>query len=126
MPAVCRAGQSGGPHVSGGGRRSRCRRAGPAGVREGRDELIAPSWDGRDEARLPVIVLQLDAQAPDVPIDDVALGDEVRAPDRVEDLVAGHDPAAAAGEQIQEALLDTAEVDQRVPGPNLAAQDVEL
>jgi hypothetical protein len=44
-------------------------------------------------------------------IDDVALGDEVGAPDRVEDLVPSYDLAASAGEQVQEALLDARHVD---------------
>ena len=85
----------------------------PSRVREGRDEAVADAGHGRDEARVPIVVLELDAQAADVPVDDVALGDEVGAPDRVEDLVPGDDASAAAGEQVQQALLDPAQVDRR-------------
>src|SRR5450759_4477081 len=83
--------------------------AGPAGVREGGDEPVALARDRGDEARVPVVVLELDPQAPDVAVDDVALGDEVGTPDRVEDLVPRDHPTPAAGEQVQQALLD--------PGP---------
>jgi hypothetical protein len=55
---------------------------------------------------VPVIVLELDPQASDVPVDDVALRHEVRAPDGVEDLVAGDDAPCPARQQVQEALLD--------------------
>ena len=75
---------------------------------------------------MPVVVLELDAQAPDVAIDDVALGHEVGAPDRVEDLVPRHDLPGATGEQVQQALLDAAQVDDGVPGPDLAIDDVDL
>src|SRR5664280_300046 len=78
----------------------------PAQVGEGRDEAVALARDGGDEAR--------------VAVDDVALGHEVHAPDRVEDLLPGHDPPAAAREQVEQALLDAREVDHRVPGPHLA------
>ena len=87
--------------------------AGPAGVREGRDEPVAAARHGRDEARVPVVVLELVRRLPDVAIDDVALGDEVGAPDRVEDLVARDDAAPPAGEQVDQALLDAREVDDR-------------
>src|SRR6185503_13317116 len=78
----------------------------PSRVREGRDEAVADTRHGGDEARVSVVVLELDAQAADVSVDDVALCDEVGAPDRVEDLVPGEDAPAATGEQIQQALLD--------------------
>src|SRR3990172_8480847 len=78
--------------------------AGPAQVRERRDEAIALAGDGGNEARVPVVVLELDPQAPDVAIHDVALGDEVRAPDGIEDLVPGDDPATPAGPEGQQAL----------------------
>src|SRR5688572_11247419 len=72
----------------------------PPSVRECGDELVALAGDGRDEARMAVIVLELDAQAPNVAIDDVALGHEVGAPHRVEDLFSRDDLAAAAGQQV--------------------------
>src|SRR5664280_16492 len=98
----------------------RGRLASPPGVGEGRDEAVALAGDGGDEARVAVVVLERDAQAADVAVDDVALGHEVHAPDGVEDLLAGHDPPAAAREQVEQALLDAREVDHRVPGPHLA------
>jgi hypothetical protein len=75
---------------------------------------------------MPVVVPQLDPEAPDVAIHDVALGHEVAAPDGIQDLVSGRDASAATGEEIQEALLDTAEVDDRVTGPHPAMEDVDL
>ena len=58
-----------------------------------------------------VVVLELDAEAADVPIDEVALSHEIRAPDGIENLVPGHDLPAPAGQEVEEALLDAAEVD---------------
>ena len=75
---------------------------------------------------MAVVVLELDPQAPDVAVDDVALGHEVGAPDGVEDLLAGHDPPATAGEQVEQALLDARQVDDRVAGADLAVDDVDL
>jgi hypothetical protein len=54
---------------------------------------------------VPVIVLELDPKAPDVAVDDVALGHEVGAPDGVEDVLPRDDPATPAGEEVEEALL---------------------
>ena len=89
-------------------------------IREGRDESIALAGDRGDEARMPVVVLELDAQAPDVAIDDVALGHEVGAPDGIEDLFPRDDAPAPTGEEVQQALLDAAQVhdrvDRRAPG----------
>lgn len=75
---------------------------------------------------MAVIVLELDAEVPNVAIDDVALGDEVRAPDGVEDLLSRHQPPAPAGEEVQEGLLDAAEVHHGIAGPDLAVDDVDL
>src|SRR5450759_3984214 len=69
---------------------ARSRPAFPARVREGGDEAVAQARDRGDEARPAVVVLELDAQAPDVAVHDVALGHEVGAPDRVEDVFPGH------------------------------------
>src|SRR4029079_15819923 len=63
---------------------------------------------------------------PDVTVDDVALGHEVGAPDRVQDLVAGHDAPTPAGEEVQKALFDAAQMDDRIARSNLAADDVDL
>src|SRR5665811_884108 len=75
---------------------------------------------------MAVVVLELDPKAADVAIDDVAFGDEIRAPDRVEDLLAGHDPPTAAGEQVQQALLDATEVDDRLACADHPVDDVDL
>src|SRR5688572_1936768 len=87
----------------------------PSLVREGRNEPIALSRDRGDEAGLPIVVLQLDPQAADVAIHDIALGHEVRAPHAVQDLLPADDPAAATGQQVQEALLDRAQMHDRAP-----------
>src|ERR1700693_3551187 len=75
---------------------------------------------------MPVIVLQLDAQAAHVTIDDVALRDEIGAPGRVEDLLPRDDAPATAGQQVQEALFERAQRDDRLPGPHLAVDDIEF
>src|SRR5664279_5271368 len=98
----------------------------PAGVGERRDEAVALAGDRGDEARAAVVVLELDAQSPHVAVHDVALGHEVGAPDGVEDLLAGDDPPAPAREQVEQALLDAREVDDRVAGPDDAVEDVDL
>ena len=82
----------------------------PPAVGERRDEAVAATRDGGDETRSPVVVLQLDPEAPDVPVDDVALGHEVRSPDRIEDLVTTHHAPGAAGQQVQKALFDPRQV----------------
>src|SRR6478672_2286139 len=98
----------------------------PSIVRKGGDESVAHARDRRDESRVPIVILELDPEAPDMPVDDVALGDEVGAPDAVEDLVACQYASAAAGEEIEKALLDAAEVDQGGPGAYLAMDDIDL
>jgi hypothetical protein len=55
---------------------------------------------------MPVVVSQLDTQAPDVAIHDVALSQEVGAPDGIEDLIPRHDAPATTGQEGQQALLD--------------------
>src|SRR5665811_2267280 len=117
----CRAGRPGTPEP--GSTKARDRPAGrdqwarsagggfasPSRVGEGRDEAIALAGDGGDEARVAVVVLELDAQAPDVAVDDVALGHEVHAPDRVENLLAVDDAPTATREEVEQALLDAGE-----------------
>ena len=75
---------------------------------------------------MPVIVLELDTQAADMAIHDVALGHEVGTPDGVEDLLTRDDASAPAGEQVQQALLDAGQVNDRVAGANHPADDVDL
>src|ERR1700675_590449 len=98
----------------------------PAQVREGGDEPVALTRNRRDETRMTVVVLELDPEAADVAVHDVALGNEVSAPDRVQDLLPGDDPSTAAREQVEEALLDAAQVDDRAAGAHLPVQDVDL
>jgi hypothetical protein len=71
---------------------------------------------------MAMVVLELDPQRPDVAIDDVALRHEVRAPDGIEDLFAADDPPAATGEQVEETLLDTAQVNDRLAGPEVSGK----
>ena len=78
------------------------------------------------EAGMPVAILQLDTQAPDVAVYDVAFGNEVRAPHGVEDLLPRNDAAAPARQQIEEALLDAAQMHNGITGPHLAAEDVHF
>jgi hypothetical protein len=66
--------------------------------------LLAPPANGRRDST-HVAVKSRRRRGP-VPVHDVALGDEVRAPDRVEDLIAGEHSPTATGEQVEEALLD--------------------
>src|SRR6185503_5037135 len=98
----------------------------PAAVREGRHESVAAPGDRCDEPRVTVVVLELHSEAADMAVDDVALGNEIRAPDRIQDLVSRDDAPASAREQVQEALLYPAEVDDRFSGPDLAIDDVDL
>src|SRR5664280_1462208 len=107
--------------VPGGGRRATPTRVG--GIR---DEAVALVLDRLDEARMPVVVLELDAQAPDVAIHDVALGDEVGAPDRVEDLLVRHHAPGATGQEIEQALLERGQADDRGADAHLAADDVDV
>src|SRR5687767_15807735 len=55
-------------------------------------EAIAAARHRGDVAGPPMIVLQLDAQVADVPVDHVALHDVVDAPQMVQDLVARQQP----------------------------------
>src|SRR6187431_2249448 len=98
----------------------------PSRVREGRHESIALAGLRGDEPRTTVVVVQLDAQGPDMAIDDVALGHEVRAPDGIQDLISCDDTSAATCQEIQQALLDTRQVNDRSSGTNLAVEDVDL
>ena len=81
---------------------------------------VAGAAHRRDVARLGRVVAQLLAQAPDVLVDraveDVALA---RAVDRVEQLVAGEDPAAALHEGGQQPQLERAQhrLASRRPSP---------
>ncbi len=59
-------------------------------------------------------------------IDDIALGHEIGAPHRVQDLLPRDNAPATAGKHVQEALLDAAEVDDRAAGPHFAVEDVDF
>src|SRR5579859_1601320 len=62
-----------------------------AARRRRRQEPIATPRHGGDEARLAPVVLEARAQVADLTVHDVALGDVVHAPERVEDLFTGDD-----------------------------------
>ena len=59
-------------------------------------------------------------------VDDVALGDEVLPPDAVEDVLPRHGPPGAARQEVEQALLDAAQVDHRLTDAYLAIDDVDL
>ena len=54
---------------------------------------------------MAIVVPQLDAEAPDVTVDDVALGHEILPPNAVEDVLPRDDPPGAACEEVEQALL---------------------
>src|SRR5213592_2440637 len=91
----------------------------PSFVRERGDEAITGAGDRLDEAGAPIVVLQLDSQASDMAVDDIALGDEVGSPNGVEDLVAGDDAAGSARQKVEQALLDAAQMHDGIPGVHL-------
>ncbi len=74
---------------------------------------------------MAVVVLELDPQAANVAVNDIALGHEVGAPHRVENLFSRYDAPIAAGEKVQEALLDAAEVNDRMASTDFSVHDVD-
>src|SRR5471032_364271 len=91
----------------------------------GRQEPIPLAADGLNESRVAIVVLKLDAQAADMTIHDVALGHEINAPDRVEDLVATEHAAASACQQVEQALLGRAQGDDQTSSADLTTDDVD-
>jgi hypothetical protein len=59
-------------------------------------------------------------------IDDVALGHVVDTPERIQDLVARHHLDGSGCQQIEQALLESGQVQLRCPGPDLAVHVVEM
>src|SRR5947207_15984830 len=87
----------------------------PSFVRERRDEAITGAGDRLDEAGAPIVVLQLDPQASDMAVEDIALGDEVGSPNGVDDLVARDEAAGSARSEVEHARLDAAVMHGRLP-----------
>jgi hypothetical protein len=72
------------------------------------------------------IVLQLRAESANVPVDDVALDDEVGAPQSVEDLLASEHVPGVGGEEVQQRLLERGEVQLVISGEDLSVEHVDL
>ena len=60
------------------------------------EESVAGTRNCVDVPRLAPVVLRLRSESSHVPVDDVALDDEVGAPQRVEDLLPGEDAPAGS------------------------------
>jgi hypothetical protein len=84
------------------------------------------AWDRSDEAWLAPVVVQSRAQVADLTVDDVALRDVIRAPQRVEDLLAGDHAPSVGRQQVEQALLQARQVQLRGSGVNAAFEDVDL
>ena len=52
------------------------------------DKAIADARNGGDESRTSTVILQFEAQRADVPVHDVACGDEIGSPKRFQNLYA--------------------------------------
>ena len=59
-------------------------------------------------------------------VDDVALGHEVLPPNAVEDVLPRDDPSGAACQEVEQALLNAAQVDHGLTDADLAIDDVDL
>ena len=79
-------------------------------VSERRQEAIAAAWHGGDEARLAPVVLEPRPQVANLAVHDVAFGDVVHTPQRVEDLFAGDHAPSVGCQQVQQALLQAGQV----------------
>src|SRR6266550_946380 len=90
------------------------------------DEAISRAGDRLDVPRLVPVVLKLRAQGSHVAVHHVAFDNEVGAPERVEDLLAGEDVAGVGGEKIQERLLERGQVELVLSRDDLSVQDVDL
>src|ERR1700730_1599649 len=83
-------------------------------------------WDSGDETWLPPVVVESRPQVTDLTIDHVALSDVVSPPQRVNDFLTCDDAASVGRKQVQQALLQGAQVQFRAPGANSSFQDVYL
>src|SRR4051812_2700755 len=72
------------------------------------------------------MALQLHAEVPDMPVDDVALRHVIGAPEIVQDLVTGQQPAGVGCQKVEQTLLDGGEVKLRVAGTYATVQDVDF
>src|SRR2546428_2393483 len=89
-------------------------------------EPVSLPRDGLDELGAAPIVLELHAKVAHVAIDEVALGDVVGPPERIEDRLAVDGLAGIRRQEIQERLLDRGELQHRRPRADLAIEQVDL
>src|ERR1051325_7470444 len=90
------------------------------------DEAVAPAGDRADEPRGTPIVLELHAQVPDMPVDEIALRGVVRAPERIEDRPALERRSGVRREEIQQRLLGLGEVHPFAVRPNGPLEEVDV
>src|SRR4029450_8482907 len=81
-----------------------------------RQQLVAAPADGGDH-RL-VLGAELGAEAADVHVDGAGAAEEVVAPDLLEELGPGRDPARAGGQEPQQLELLVGEVEWPAPEPD--------
>src|SRR5438105_1728666 len=89
-------------------------------------EAVPLSGHGADEAWPPPVVLELHSEVSDVTIDEVALRDVVRAPERVEDRLAAERPPGIRREQVEQCLLYRGEVQDRRSRLHALVEQIEL
>src|SRR5215210_1927144 len=61
-----------------------------------------------------------------MPVDDIAPGNVIGAPERIQDLVTRHHLTSMSCQEIQQALLQPCQVKLHSPGSYLALHDVDL
>jgi len=92
----------------------------------GRNESVSDPGHGLNIAGLVRIVLQLRAKGTYVPVNDVALTNEVGAPQPVEDLLPSQNAPGVRSEEVQERLLERGEVHLASLNNQRSVQHVEL
>src|SRR5256885_7442818 len=112
-------------------RRARTTARGGATVVRGRalwtdKEPVALPRHGADETRPAPVVLELHPQVADVTVDQVALRDVVRAPERVEDRLPGERLPGVRREQVQQRLFYRGEMQDRRPRLHTLVKEIEL
>src|SRR5512132_3950218 len=75
-------------------------------------EAVAAGRDGLDVARGAPVVTELHPQLADVPVDHVAFDLEGRAPDALQERLAGQDLARVRREDVEQGLLDRRELER--------------
>src|SRR5438477_838501 len=93
---------------------------------EGRHKPIASARHRGDEARLAPVILESRTQVTNLAVDNIAFGDVVHTPQRVQDLLAGNHSASVGRQQVQQALLQRCEMELRATCPYGAVEDVDL